>query len=312
MRIMSGEAVRFLPIVMNPYNVDEVKGLATEFGSPLLFKGNSGCYIGDLWTPLCYPIRGEYDDYGSVDNIPDTTDKDRAELQQFLDAFKKYCLPIGVGENEYHDAAVKDYSLAEILNSLREGRCFMNHKSTLPQYKDRLVPIAWMMIKESVWQSLLATDVKKSKEVWAYKDDKFDQYSLEGIRQEVTHNINLLKKQHLADQIDPKSATLEDLDELLNLMKEMSESFGGLMGYRFRFWSQSPLSCPPLNENLIDVVTECEYMHTMLSILRINYAPTTGSGSQCDNYRLWKLVYKSWNKIITDDMEKNREMYYGE
>jgi hypothetical protein len=53
-------------------------------------------------------------------------------------------------------------------------------------------------------------------------------------------------------------------------------------------------------------------MHTMLSILRINYAPTTGSGSQCDNYRLWKLVYKSWNKIITDDMKKNREMYYGE
>ena len=62
MRIMSGEAVRFLPIVMNPYNVDEVKGLVPEFGTPLLFKGNSGCYIGDLWTPLCYPIRGEYDD----------------------------------------------------------------------------------------------------------------------------------------------------------------------------------------------------------------------------------------------------------
>lgn len=302
MRIKSGESIRLLPIVMNPFHVHEVKGLSKDIPEQQSFSGQSGCYIGDLWTPLCYPIRGEYNDYGSIEDVPDSTDKDKAELAQFLGAFKKYCLPIELGENKCHDVSLKDFTLTEILEALQEGRCYMLYKSDLPQYKDRLIPISWMMIKESVWQSLLTTDVKKSGETWKYKEDKFDRYTLDGIKQEITSKMATIKKSHELDKIDPKTASQEDLKKLLEAMREMALTFGRISGQSLRFWHNSPLDCPELNERLIDIVAECEYIHTMLGILRINYAPTTGSGSQCDNYRLWKLVNKRWARIINQEL----------
>jgi hypothetical protein len=316
MRITAGEKIRLLPIVMNPFHVEEVKGLPKELGEPMMFKGQSGCYIGDLWTPLCYPIRGEYNDYGSIESIPDKTHKDIAELHQFIEAFKRLCLPIGVGENEYHDVAIKKFTLAEILEGLQEGRCFMKYESDLPQYKDRVVPISWMMIKESVWQSLLAIDIKKSNEVWTREGEE-DRYSLEGIKKLVTKSMERAQTLHsletrLETQERPTDAS-EQLKLAQECLKLLAESTSMAMSMnRLWFWHQSPLDCPELNSDMIDVVAEMEYVHSMLGILRINYAPTTGSGSQCDNYKLWKLVNRSWSKIITEDIRKHKEMYGDE
>jgi hypothetical protein len=277
MSIRAGEEIRLLPIVMNPYHVAPVQGLPKDIPRQQSFKGSSGCGIGDLWTPLCYPIRGEYNDYGSIENIPEKTEKDKAELEQFIVAFKTYCVPVGVGENKYHDVPLKDFTLGEILEALQEGRCFMNYHSDLPQYQDRLVPISWMMIKESVWQSLLNTDVKKSGEVWGRDNDKYDRYTLKGIKDEISANISLFSRRKEMDKFDPKTATTEESKKLIELMLDLANNF---LDYRqpLRFWTQSPIDAPTINAHLIDVVAECEYIHTMLSILRINFAPTTGSG----------------------------------
>ena len=307
MRISAGEKIRLLPIVMNPFHVKEVKGLPKELGEPTVFGGRSGCYIGDLWTPLCYPIRGEYNDYGSIENIPDKSHKDIAELHQFLEAFKRHCLPIGVGENEYHDVAIKKFNLAEILEGLQEGRCFMKYEFGLPQYKDCVIPISWMMIKESVWQSLLKIDIKKSNEVWSHKREE-DRYSVEGIKKLVAKSIEhteTLRRLETQELPSDASEQLKHVQECLKLLSE-STSIDTSMN-RLWLWHQSPIDCPPLNGDMIDVVAEMEYVHSMLSILRINYAPTTGSGSQRDNYKLWKLVNKSWSKIITEDMKRQKE-----
>lgn len=293
MRITYGEKVRFLPIVMNPYHVIEVKGF--PFGEPMILKGASGTYIGDLWTPLCYPIRAEYNDYGSIEDVPDKTHKDIAELCQFLEAFKKYCLPIEMGDNKYHDVSIKNFTLAEILEALREGRCFMEYKSPLPEYKNRIVPISWMMIKESVWQSLLKIDIKKSGEIWSH-GGKEDRYSLDGIRKSI---IKLIEKSAAFHKLE-NAKLANDEDKLKNAL-ELLKAIRGFSFSDLRFWHNSPIACPSINEDIIDIIVECEYIHLMLGILRINYAPTTGSGSQCDNYSLWKLVYKEWSNIITED-----------
>jgi hypothetical protein len=310
MSISAGEAVRFLPIVMNPYHVETVKGLKLPKGvSTTTITGKSGCYISDLWAPLCYPIRGEYNDYGTIENIPEKTDKDKAELAQFVDAFKEHCLPIELGENEYHDVAVKKFSVDEILGALQEGRCFKLYQSSLPGYADRLLPIAWMMIKESVWQSLLKIDIKKSKEVWHTKGEK-DRYSLKGIREGLLESFERINKRNKVDKLLEKKENLEGdelrkaASEILELMKD-SHSFMNMT--RSRTWHNSPITEPVINENLIDVVTEMEYVYGMMSILRINFAPTTGSGSQCNNYALWSLVNSSWKKLVSKDLKEERE-----
>jgi hypothetical protein len=308
MVIRAGEAVRFLPIVQNPYHVGEVHGFPVKEGEalPMSLKGRSGCYIGDLWSPLCYPIRGNYNDYGSIEDIPDKTFRDGAEIDQFVAAFKEYCVKLEMGPNEYHDAPIKEFTLPEILEALQEGRCFMNYHSDLPQYKDRLVPIAWMMIKESVWQSLLEVDVKKSGETWQMKGEP-DHTTLNGIKEGIkgiaNKGMSRQKQDALMKKIEDKTITPEDTKFLLDaLSTQISTRY-----YQIRTWHSSPIDPPQVNEYLLDVAAEMDYIYSMMNILRINFAPTCGSGSQCDNYKLWKLVNKKWDGIIKDVLKERAE-----
>lgn len=310
MSIRSGEAVRFLPIAQNPYHIGEVHGFPVKEGEalPISLKGGSGCYIGDLWTPLCYPIRGNYNNYGSIDEIPDKTNRDGAEIDQFVAAFKENCVKLEMGPNKYHDSPIKEFTLPKILEALMEGRCFMNYHSRLPQYKDRLVPIAWMMIKESVWQSLLEVDVKKSDEIWEMKGEP-DHVSLKGIKDALVGGIGkrleIKKQDELLKKMGDNTITPEETNQVLESLKAsmgMSSS-----GYRVRTWVGSPIGGPSIGEFLVDVAAEMDYIYLMMDILRINFAPTCGSGSQRDNYKLWKLVNKEWSGIVKGILKEQSE-----
>lgn len=303
MSIRAGEAIRLLPIVQNPYHIGEVSGFPVKNGEPLpvALKGNSGCYIGDLWIPLCYPIRGNYNDYGTIEDVDETTPRGKAEMTQFVAAFKEHCVPLEVGENEYHDSKIKDFTLAEILEALQEGRCFMNYKSEIPNKPIRLVPIAWMMIKETVWQSLLATDVKKSGEVWE-REGEDDRITVKGIRTSLAKISNKgvtgERREELMQKLENKTITSEETTLLFEALKtSLGNSY-----YQMRTWHMSPIDAPLFTNDLLDTAAEMEYVHTMMSILRISFAPTTGSGSQCDNIKLWKLVNKNWLSIIAVEM----------
>ena len=310
MSIRAREAVRFLPIVQNPYHIGEVHRFSVKKGEsvPLCLTGRSGCYIGDLWTPLCYPIRGNYNDYGTIEDIPDKTLRDGAEIDQFVTAFKEYCVKLEMGPNKYHDAPIKDFTLPEILEALQEGRCFMNYHSDLPQYKDRLVPIAWMMIKESVWQSLLEVDIIKSGETWKMKGEP-DHTSLKGIKAALVGGIGKRlerkKQEELLQKMENKTITPEETNQVLESLKA---SMGmSANGYRVRTWNNSPIDGPSIDEYTVEVAAEMDYVHSMMSILRISFQPTTGSGSQCDNYKLWKLVNKKWDGIVKGVLKERAE-----
>ena len=270
--ISGGEAVRFLPIVQNPYHIEKIDGFPCKDGeeTPIVLKGRSGCYIEDLWVPLCYPIRGVYNDYGTIEDIPEKSEKDVAELNQFIDAFKKYCVPLDIGENKCHDIAIEEFTIENILEALQEGRCFMRYESDIDEKPIRIVPIAWMMIKETVWH----IDIKKSGETRQSKDET-DHITLKGIKT-------------CLSEIADKSISHENY-------------------YQLKTWNMTPIDAPILTKDLLDVASEMEYIHSMMSILRISFQPTTGSGSQCDNYKLWKLVNKSWNGIITKELKEIAE-----
>lgn len=296
--ISAGEEIRLLPIVLNPYHVKEVHGYPTQ-PNPICLSGKSGCYIGDLWSPLCYPIRGTYNDYGSVESVEESSNE--AEVAQFINAFKKYAVPLEIGPNEYHDSPLKDFTLAEILEALQEGRCFMNYQSHVPQRKDRLVPIGWMMIKETVWQSLLQVDVRKSGEFFIEpKDD--DLFSVDGLKKSLSKGLGAVSRERrdeLAAKLENKTITTE---ELVELSEGMRNSF---FGPRRWAWNQSPIDAPDLNESLLDIAAQMELVHTVMGLLRISYQPTSGSGSQSNNRKLWGIVNKSWQKLIAE--EKRQE-----
>jgi hypothetical protein len=307
--IHCGEAVRLLPIVLNPYHVEELVGW--QGGKPIVVKGQSGCYIGDLWTPLCYPIRGTYNDYGSIEDVPETTDRDKAEVKQFLDAFKTHCVSLDVGENECHDVAIKNFELGEILEALQEGRAYCDYHSGLPQYPNLVVPIGWMMIKESIWQDLLKTDILKSGECWCHRckdKNEPDHTTLKGIRAALAKQVNKVlsetKMEKLMKKAQDKTITAEETKIMLDALTISLGSLGSRDHYRSPVWHMSPIGQPEFTEGLLDVASEMSYIHNLMSLLRINYAPTTGSGGQSDNRKLWKLVFASWTKTFAAELKK--------
>lgn len=307
MTIYAGEPVRFLPIVQNPYHFQKQGGFPNG-ESPLLMKGASGVYISDLWVPLCLPIRGEYNDYGTIENVPEKTDKDKAELEQFINAFKKHAIQLDVGENDCHDVKVKNFTLEEILEALQEGRVYTQYRGN---GKDLTLVVSWMMIKESVWQSLLETDILKTDDCSFYKmclKDRPDTLTRKGIRSAVNKQFKTrVEREELEKKVIRGAAAgdcnKEYMDSLRGLIAELRDDLtSGFGGYRSKVWSYAPSQyCPVLNEHLVDTMVDMEYAHSILSLLRINYAPTCCSGSQSGNHKLWKNTMTMWKKIAHKD-----------
>lgn len=275
-----GEPVRFLVIAQNAFSVENAR-----FGGywQPISPGKSGCYISDLWTPLCFPIRGNYNDYGSIDPTGSAE-----ELNQFVSLIKDTCIlpdPVGNDIEEVEEdldvplTNIKDATPDEIFEYLQDGRLFINYHSALPQYSDRVVPVGWMMIKETVWQSLLKIDHLKGDERWIFEskieDGKPDTWTLGGIKSTLKQMmVNAKKTDYLSKYY-----------------------------YRFRAFDHSPYDGPQLDEHNIDAMAELEIVHQSMQFLRINYAPTCGSGSQSHNIKLWASLYAQWSEIVDKEIK---------
>lgn len=101
--IEAGTPVRFLALARNAYNVD----------------GNDhACYVTGRWQLYGVPIKAEYNDYGSVENI-----KDNFTSKLFFEGLALGVVEVGVGDNSCHDVAVRhDMNQKSWLEALWEGR----------------------------------------------------------------------------------------------------------------------------------------------------------------------------------------------
>lgn len=98
--IHAGTPVRFILLTEGPY---------TDEGA---FSFNS------LWFPRSFPIKAEYNDYGSIENAEEGIGRDLIR-----EAFKIDLKSVGVGANSVHDVSTsKDMSWEEMLEALQEGR----------------------------------------------------------------------------------------------------------------------------------------------------------------------------------------------
>jgi hypothetical protein len=131
-----------------------------------------GCYPSWLWSPVSVPIRGEYDDYGSMDPHPD----DMEMLELSLAALNKHLHPVELGANQYHDIAVGDISSWKVArDALRAGRILIKNRYTAAPPS----PLTRVYIREEVWQAMLSMkDSERS--FWRSKDRACGDGTLEG------------------------------------------------------------------------------------------------------------------------------------
>jgi hypothetical protein len=77
------------------------------------------------WVPRTFPIKGEYNDYGTVENVEPGVGQDL-----WLDTFKLDGIPQGTGDNTVHDVAVDfDTDFEGFLEALWEGRVKVSQRA---------------------------------------------------------------------------------------------------------------------------------------------------------------------------------------
>jgi hypothetical protein len=85
----------------------------------------SHCYSTHFYSPILIPFYSQYDDYGTGEN------SSGVGLQIIIDSIKEKLVEKEVGENEYHDIAVKKDNFGEdlLFDSMRENRLEVKNNS---------------------------------------------------------------------------------------------------------------------------------------------------------------------------------------
>ena len=109
-------------------------------------KDNSNCYTTSLFSPLLLPFEAEYDDYGGGENSHGVA------LDFIMNGLKKNLVELEVGENKYHDIAVKkeDFTPEKFFEACHEDR--MSLQGPL---SDKATRIQFTMFRKDVVDEIL-------------------------------------------------------------------------------------------------------------------------------------------------------------
>lgn len=163
--IHAGDKVRYILVTENPCGE----------------RGSRACGPYDSWVPRTFPIKGEYNDYGTIE-----TYAEGLGANLVLDGFKLDL--ITRGDNRYHDVPVsRDTTFPELLNAIRGGRVLVREycrfepdgaaeralarleaklgdkavgilpSPTRKVWTEKPLAIHQVLIREDVWQALLKT-----------------------------------------------------------------------------------------------------------------------------------------------------------
>lgn len=114
--IEAGDPVRYFLLTQNPYRNG----------------AENTCYIHDLWFPRTFPLKGEYNDYGSVDGIADGPEKDI-----WLEGLKLDMIERGWGNNTVHDVPIsKEMTFDKLLDAIQEGRVIVEREYDMHDLSD--------------------------------------------------------------------------------------------------------------------------------------------------------------------------------
>ena len=116
-------------------------------------KHSNHCYSNHLYSPVLVPFHSYYNDYGSGEN------SHGIGLRVIIDSLKDQLIEREIGENEYHDIAVKRKDMNETLlfASMREGRLAIPKVRRSLQNQPQETNIDFLMMRKDVVDEILNT-----------------------------------------------------------------------------------------------------------------------------------------------------------
>ena len=263
-----------------------------------------GCYTIDNFIPFGYPIYGEYDDYGSVENV--TNIDDVVSYLETVELYKRVC---DFDENNYEYKEVKTTkdNIYEVIRLLSEGGLY---------FKDYVQP--------TIAKTPTSIEMGPPEETYILADlmfvrrDLYDELIKEVERRITYDGTTILEsfKKHLDESLTKirkyKYSSDEDsTDGLLPFLAELniSSSYPNTLYWRsdddcIRIFIFRKL-VKEFDETQFDYLKNINLFTTALMFLRTGYYITTGDGSQAFEM----LMHKKLAEYIIRQTDKEIERY---
>ena len=289
MPIFAGDKVVFIPLM--------------RIHDSVVFNA---CYPTDNFIPLGFPIVGEYNDYGGLEDI-EISDVNRDYFYTLNFYFA------GRDEEEKYRKVKKYDNFEDFVNNVlccAEG-CYVdvsNMDDLLKEkmVKDNMAEVNYMMIHYDLYQSLMANMSNRK----PYKEEQTLEYLL-------TEKFNSIFMENLGRIIDAKSMAISmdgrvnkayDMLQKMIIRNMTSEIFNRADNFyenRWNYFVEIMIEDESVREDLIKCAVDKYIFMLVLSRMRKGYLCDSGCGSQNAETKLHLIMAD----FIQNQVIKNAERY---
>lgn len=257
------------------------------------------CYPNGFWEPLPFYIEGEYNDYGAVE------DHHGPLIPTILTHIHRYLIEMEVGDNEFHDIAVKkeEFNLEVLHDADHENRLFIKSPLFGEPYRMKHV-----IIRKNVLDSLLQRYVIE-----------YTEYNRE--MQEITyHTLTFNEIVDIAKSFLSEIKAMDKDDwKRYDILECGKNLFCKYLPREVRYSGMSPqiLLIEAINDNNDELAYAIMYqlcvftwLSTFMSAGRRIWSPQSGAGSQDQETKAQELLAHlilEESKIIHDRWDEDDE-----
>lgn len=278
------------------------------------------CYATDNFTPLGFPIIGEYNDYGGIENA--TTDKNNKDFLYSLSYFYEDTNPeecegyLEIDKSENFDDFINETFCCH--NCYVQGDDFSFHPNGLSE-------ISFMMIHYNLYERITN---EIGNRIPYGKDGNYKTLCKEKYLTYLVKNRKILEtSQEIVEEtkkivdLEEKANTLMNLS-IKNIILDIANSIfccGNFLNReKWIFFSNILLFKKDDWETVLDKAVEKLVFTTALNYMRKGYLCDSGAGSQCEETRLHVILAdfikehvsnyaKQYNCELTDEEDKMDE-----
>lgn len=284
--ITGGTPVRVLFLGRCPYSMDPQNEAALGSGD----NGREGCYSTSFWYPRMVPLKAKYYDYGQVTNVEDGLNQ-----LLFWEQLGKDLWKVDQGPNPYHDpASSHNMDWDKMWDVVTEGRLRIKNQYARDD-GFKAVPVCAVMIREDVWQALLA--LQNPWKGYSRRDSyKLVALTLDYYKSQMTEAIKTILAVPLTEWDHEYAKTHPDYRPFryYSAFQELfldNNNPAGALGLEFYLRGlidaieagEYTLESPEIQE-MIERIAEVQHVKSMYSALRRTWFPGTGQGSQANEF----------------------------
>lgn len=280
-------------------------------------RATNCCYPTDNFVPYAFPIIGEYDDYGGVENAT-TSEENKKHLMALEFFYSRHGYDDEETETPYKPFDKKenfDDFVSDII-CCHEG-CYVKEDAKSELHPNGMAETSFMMIHYNLYMKLIEEmgNRRPYGHERPYKELLFNGYKKDMAK----HHQNIENYNRIEKEIPENEKTVK----MAQLMKDfeangvMSEVFGRgifLNTNKWRYFCQLMLDDISTEDEILDAVVNQTLLIQSLSALRKGFHCDSGCGSQSQETRLHVVlanyVIEHVKKLAEQDREEsvNSEM----